>query len=40
LVTLCTPLDQYGEFMSVPFVEQLKDVTSEVISEIRRQDNN
>lgn len=32
---LSTPIDQQGEFLSQPFVERIKEVTSEVMSEIR-----
>ena len=39
-VTLTTPLDSFGEFLSEGFVEHIKDVTSEVVSAIRKQDLN
>jgi len=34
-VVLSTPIDIQGEFLSKPFVEKLKEVTSEVMSDIR-----
>jgi hypothetical protein len=39
-VTLSSKLDGMGEFLSVPFIESLKDITSECITEIRNQDFN
>jgi len=39
-VTLSAKLDGKGEFLSVPFMDQLKDLTSELITEIRNQDFN
>lgn len=36
-VVLATPIDIYGEFLSQPFVERIKEVTSEVMSVIRNQ---
>ena len=32
---LGTPIDQQGEFLSQPFVEKIKEVTSEVMGDIR-----
>jgi hypothetical protein len=32
------PLDNFGEFMSEPFVERLKNITSSVITETRNTD--
>jgi hypothetical protein len=32
---LSTPIDLQGEFLSKPFVERIKEVTSEVMSDIR-----
>jgi len=37
-VTLSTKIDPYGEYMSIPFVDILKDVTSQIITEIRNED--
>ena len=35
LVVLSTPIDLQGEFLSKPFIEKIKEVTSEVMSDIR-----
>ena len=32
---LGTPIDSQGEFLSQPFVERIKEVTTEVMSEVR-----
>ncbi len=34
-VVLSTPIDVQGEFLSKPFIEKIKEVTTEVMSEIR-----
>lgn len=38
-VTLSTSIDAYGEFMSVPFMDILKEITSQVVTEARNRDN-
>lgn len=35
---LTTQLDDFGEFMSEPFVEVLKNIAAEIITETRNQD--
>ncbi len=37
-VMLSNPIDEFGEFMSLPFIEQLKDITSEMMTEFRNTD--
>ena len=37
-VVLSTPIDESGEFLSQPFVERIKEVTSEVMTQIRNHD--
>jgi len=34
-IVLSTPIDMNGEFLSQPFIERIKEVTSEVMSLIR-----
>jgi hypothetical protein len=34
-VVLSTPIDEAGEFLSHPFVERIKEITSETMSQIR-----
>jgi len=34
-IVLTTPIDNQGEFMSQPFVDRIKEVTSELMSVIR-----
>ncbi len=34
-VVLSTPIDVQGEFLSKPFVDKIKEVTTEVMSDIR-----
>ena len=34
-VILSTPIDDQGEFISQPFVDRIKEVTSEIMSVIR-----
>lgn len=37
-VILSTRIDPFGEYMSIPFIETLRDVTSEFITSIRNED--
>ncbi len=37
-VVLSTQIDQNGEFLTVPFVERIKEVISQTITEIRKED--
>ena len=37
-ITLSTPVDKYGEFMSDSFVEKLREVTQELMHSIRLED--
>ena len=34
-VVLSTPIDEHGEYLSKPFVEKIKELTSEMMSDIR-----
>jgi hypothetical protein len=37
-LTLGSPIDEMGEFVSVPIVEAFRDITSEVIGQYRKED--